>query len=77
MKRKINLSELTQTQIEEITKKAEQRKNVPLVKSEQLNMRIDPLYLDRLRKLAQKAGEKPTTFGTRLLMEDIDRLWKV
>ena len=77
MKRKIRLEDLTTAQIENITKTAEKRKNVPLIKSKQVNMRIDPVHLERLKLLAKKCGEKYTTLMTRLLMEDIDRIWSL
>ena len=63
--------------IENITRTAEKRNNVPLVKFEQVNMRIDPVHLERLKLLAKKCGEKYTTLLTRLLIEDIDRIWSL
>jgi len=75
--KKNKLSELSQKDIEEITLKASRRKNIPLIKSEQVNMRIDPLYLSRIKELAKQCGEKHTTFILNLIIEDIDRLWSV
>ena len=76
-KNKVKLDYLTKEQIENITRTAEKRNNVPLVKSEQVNMRIDPVHLERLKVLAKKCGEKYTTLLTRLLIEDIDRIWSL
>lgn len=75
--KKTRLSHLSNQQIESITKHAEKRSDVPLVKTRQVNMRIDTIHLERLRVLAEKTGEKYTTFLTRLLIEDIDRMWGV
>jgi len=76
-KKKIKLSNLTSDQIEAIAKQAEKRTNIPLVKSKQINMRIDPVHLERIQIIAKQCGEKPTALMTRLLFEDINRLWKV
>jgi predicted DNA binding CopG/RHH family protein len=75
--KKSKLSELTNKDIEAITLKAARRKDIPLVKSEQVNMRIDPVHLQRIKELASQCGEKYTTFILNLLVEDIDRLWAV
>jgi predicted DNA binding CopG/RHH family protein len=75
--KKTKLENLTSDQIEAITKKAEKRKNVPLIKSKQINMRIDPVHLERIQIIAKQCGMKPTTFISRLLLEDINRLWEV
>ncbi|MFH1222775.1 MAG: hypothetical protein V1647_00355 [Pseudomonadota bacterium] len=75
--RKSKLSELTRKDIEAITLKASRKKGVPLVKSEQVNMRIDPVHLQRIKELASRCGEKYTTFILNLIVEDINRLWAV
>lgn len=74
---KSKLTKLTTKDIDAITLKASKRKDVPLIKSEQVNMRIDPIYLERAKELASRCGEKYTTFIMNLLVEDIDRLWAV
>ena len=76
-KRKSQLERLTSEQIEEITSHAERRRDVPRITSQQVNMRLDGETLVRARKLAQTQGVPYTTYLTRLLKEDIDRLWKV
>ncbi len=75
--RKSKLTQMTSKQIEEITEKAERRKNVPLIASKQVNMRLDKDTLDRAKQLSSAQKVPYTTFLTRLLREDIDRLWKV
>jgi hypothetical protein len=76
-KKKMKLKDLTSDQIEAITKQAEKRKDIPLIKSKQINMRIDPVHLERIQIIAKQCGEKPTSLMARLLLEDINRLWKV
>ena len=75
--RKSKLEQLTAQQIEKITQKAEKQKNVPLIASRQVNMRLDGETLERAKKLSLTQKVPYTTFLTRLLKEDIDRLWKV
>ena len=75
--RKSHLERLTSDQIEEITAHAEKNHNVPLVTSQQVNMRLDMETLGRAKKLAQTQGVPYTTYLTRLLKEDIERLWRV
>lgn len=74
---KSHLEKLTTKQIEKITAKAERNRNVPRVISQQVNMRLDGKTLQRAKELAQAQGIAYTTFLTRLLREDIDRLWDV
>ena len=71
------LGQLTAKQIEAITLAADKRNDVPLVKSKQVNMRLDSQHLEQSKLLAQAEGVGYTTFLTRLLREDIDRLWRV
>ena len=77
MKKKKILERLTGKQIEAITIAAERRKDVPLVKAQQINMRFDTPHLKRAKQLAQAQGLPYTTFLTQLLYEDVDRLWSV
>ena len=74
---KSKLIKLTTKDIDAITLRASKRKDVPLIKSEQVNMRIDPVHLQRIKKLASRCGEKYTTFIMNLLVEDINRLWAI
>jgi predicted DNA binding CopG/RHH family protein len=76
-KHKTKLESLTSAQIENITEAANHKKNVPLVASQQVNMRLDAGTLDKVKKLATAQNIPYTTFLARLLKEDIDRLWGV
>jgi predicted DNA binding CopG/RHH family protein len=76
-KKKSKLESLTSQQIEEITTRAEQRDDVPLVKSSQVNMRLSEDILEKIKELAQAQNIPYTTFLTKLLKEDVDRLWSV
>ncbi len=75
--KKSRLESLTSEQIEAITAQAEKSQNVPKVSSQQVNMRLDEETLERAKELAQAQGIPYTTYLTRLLREDIDRLWGV
>ena len=74
--KKSKLESLSSKQIEEITRAAEKRKDIPLVRSKQVNMRLDTESLERSKALAAAEGVPYTTFLTRLLREDIDRIWR-
>ncbi|OGQ36633.1 MAG: hypothetical protein A3F16_00925 [Deltaproteobacteria bacterium RIFCSPHIGHO2_12_FULL_43_9] len=76
-KKKIKLEDLTTDEIEDITTRAENKKNVPLVSSNQVNMRFDKALLNKAKELARVQGLPYTTFLATLLKEDIERLWKV
>jgi predicted DNA binding CopG/RHH family protein len=71
------VEKLSALQIEEMTDKAERRKNIPLVKSQQVNMRIRGDTLAKAKKLAAAQGLPYTSYLARLLKEDIERLWGV
>ncbi len=73
---KSKLETLTTKQIEAISKQAEAREDIPLVKSKQVNMRLSPETLNRARRLAKAQGKPVTSFLATLLKEDIERLWK-
>ncbi len=75
--RKSKLETLTEKQIEAITAQASQRKNIPLVQSKQVNMRLSAETFNQAKKLAQSQNKPLTTFLINLLKEDIGRLWKV
>jgi predicted DNA binding CopG/RHH family protein len=77
MKKKISVNDLTADQFEEIMTKVAKKKNIPLIKSEQINMRIAPDLLFMAKELAKKTGKPVTTFLSDLLKEDIQRLWSV
>jgi len=76
-KRKSKLETLTSKQIDEITAQSEKRKDVPIIKSSQVNMRVTSDLLTKIKKLAKAQGLPYTTFLTQLIAEDIERLWGV
>jgi predicted DNA binding CopG/RHH family protein len=71
------LEKLTSKEIEEITSKVEKKKNIPLVKSQQVNMRLDSDSLNKAQVLAKLQGLPYTTFLTQLISEDLERLWNI
>jgi len=77
IKPKSTLASLTSADVEQITKHVENRTDVPLVASKQVNMRLNPETMARARKLAAAQGKPVTTFLANLLMEDVERLWSV
>lgn len=77
MKKKTKLEQLTDEQIESISKHSERRSNVPLIKASQVNMRLSEDMLNKAKQLAEAQGIPYTTFLTKLLKEDIERLWEV
>ncbi len=76
-KHKSRTEKLSKKQIEAMTAKAEGRNDVPLVASQQVNMRLKSETLEKARKLAAAQGLPYTSFLVRLLKEDIERLWGV
>ncbi len=77
MKKKITVNKLTDRQFEEIMENVSKRKNVPLIKSEQVNMRLSPDIIFVAKQLAKRAKKPMTTFLAELLSEDLLRMWKV
>ncbi len=53
------------------------KKNVPVVKSGQINMRLAPEIVGIAKELAKRAGKPTTTFLSDLLKEDLLRIWKL
>ena len=76
-KKKSKVSKLTFDQIEAMTQKAENRRDIPMISSKQVNMRLSPQLLSKAKKIAEAQGTPVTTFLVSLLKEDIERLWKV
>lgn len=77
MKKNISVNNLTDDQFNKIMDSVAKKKNVPLVKSEQVNMRLTKDMVFIAKKLAQRAKLPMTTFLTELLSEDLRRMWKV
>jgi len=73
----ISVNNLTHAQVEEIMNKVSKRKDIPLLKTEQVNMRLSPDLLFIAKKLAKRAGKPVTTFLSELIGEDLHRIWKV
>ncbi len=71
------LASLSSKLIEEITLEAEEKKDIPLVHSQQVNMRVKAEFLAKAKILAKSQGKPLTTFLSALLYEDIERLWSV
>lgn len=76
-KNKSKLESLSKKQILEIEKRAEARTDVPTLRSQQVNMRLKAETLEKAKKLAATQGVPYTSFLSKLLKEDIDRLWNV
>ena len=76
MKKSI-LERLTVKEIESITKKIAAKKDIPLVATKQVNMRLSPETMNRAKRLAAMEGRPVTSFLAALLKEDIERLWRV
>lgn len=74
---KSSLATMTSADVDLITKHAENRTDVPLVASKQVNMRLNPETMARARRLAAAQGKPVTTFLANLLNEDVERLWSV
>ncbi len=77
MKKRTSVNDLTNRQFEEIMENASKRKNVPLIKSEQVNMRLSPDIVFMAKELSKRAKKPMTTFLAELLSEDLMRMWKV
>jgi len=77
LSKKSKLETLSKKEIDLITAHAEKRRNVPLVKSTQVNMRLDAITLKKIKLMAKKQGVPYTTYIAKLLLEDIERLWSV
>lgn len=76
-KKEISVNELTKNDFEEIMEKAIKKKNVPMIKSEQVNMRLTPDILKIAKELAKRSKKPMTTFLSDLLVEDLKRIWKL
>jgi|GEM_PF-1958168 len=71
------MDQITPELAEEITKSANKKKNVKKIKSQQVNMRLDKVSLERAQTLAKIHNLPYTTFLSKLLCEDLERLWAV
>ena len=76
-KKVISVNNLTKNDFEEIMEKASKKKKVPMIKSEQVNMRLTPDILKIAKELAKRSNKPMTTFLSELLVEDLKRIWKL
>jgi hypothetical protein len=76
-KNNISVNQLSKSDLDEIMLSVEKKKNIPLVKSEQINMKLSPEILNVAQKLAKRAGKPTTTFLSELLKEDLLRIWRL
>ncbi|MFZ4405408.1 MAG: hypothetical protein ACOYOK_15015 [Pseudobdellovibrionaceae bacterium] len=76
-KSKTSVNSLTDIQYQKIMDKVSKRKDITLLKSEQVNMRLSRDILFIAKALAKKAKKPVTTFLTELLVEDLKRIWSV
>jgi aspartate carbamoyltransferase catalytic subunit len=76
-KKVISVNDLTKNDFEEIMEKASKKRKVPMIKSEQVNMRLTPDILKIAKELAKRSSKPMTTFLSELLVEDLKRIWKL
>jgi predicted DNA binding CopG/RHH family protein len=76
-KKNISVNDLSKNDFEEIMERSSKKKNVPLIKSEQVNMRLSPDILKIAKELAKRSSKPMTTFLSDLLIEDLKRIWKL
>jgi hypothetical protein len=76
-KKVISVNDLTKNDFEEIMEKASKKRKVPMIKSEQVNMRLTPDILKIDKELAKRSSKPMTTFLSELLVEDLKRIWKL
>lgn len=76
-KKLISVNDLTKNDFEEIMDKASKKKKVPMIKSEQVNMRLTPDILKIAKELSKRSSKPMTTFLSELLVEDLKRIWKL
>jgi len=76
-KKNISVNDLTKSDFDEIMGKSLKKKNVPIIKSEQVNMRLAPDVLKIAKELARRSKKPVTTFLSDLLIEDLKRIWRL
>lgn len=76
-KKALSVNQLSDEDFKEIMSSVDKKKKVPVVKSEQINMRLSPDVLSVAKELAKRAGKPTTTFLSDLLKEDLLRIWKL
>ena len=76
-KKTVSVNQISDSDFQEIMSAVDKKKKVPLVKSEQINMRLSPDVVKVAKELARRAGKPTTTFLSDLLREDLLRIWKL
>lgn len=76
-KKTLSVNDLSTKDFNEIMSAVKKKKNVPLVKSQQINMRLSNDLVEMAKVLAERAGKPTTTFLSDLLREDLVRIWKL
>jgi len=76
-KRTLSVNQLSDEDFREIMSSVDKKKKLPLIKSEQINMRLSPDIVKVAKELAKRAGKPTTTFLADLLKEDLLRIWKL
>jgi len=76
-KKTSSVNQISDADFQEIMSAVDKKKKVPLVKSEQINMRLSPDVVKVAKELAKRAGKPTTTFLSDLLREDLLRIWKL
>ena len=70
-KKKSVLEKLSSKEIEEITSTAKKKKNVPLIKSQQVNMRLDSDHLEKARQ-PPYSGQNPSKIRQRFHIHNLN-----
>ena len=76
-KKKLVIDTLTSEDIEKITKNIGKKKKVPMIKTETLDITLDKEFAVKARKIARSQKIPYTTFISKLIQEDIERLWMI
>jgi len=53
------------------------KKDIPLLKSQLINMRLSPDVFNMAKQLTKRAGKPVTTILADLLAEDLRRIWNL
>ena len=77
MKKHTSVNDLTKADFDEIMKKSSKKRDVQMIKSVQINMRLSPDILKIAKELAKRSKKPVTTFLSELLIEDLKRIWKL
>lgn len=76
-KKRFSVNQLNKEDFKEIMSSVDKKKKIPVIKSEQINMRLSPDVIKVAKALAKRAGKPTTTFLSDLLKEDLMRIWRL